>query len=61
MMGPLAILQLRAEARALRYREHELELEEAINPLWDFAYAKQLNPKVAIAIIKKAFDEVVQN
>jgi len=63
--SPFLVLQARAEARALLYRNHELELEEAIAPLSAYALSSgivdQIGAAAAMAIIQKAFEVTKQD
>lgn len=58
-ISPILILQARAEARAILYREHELEFDEATAPLRDYALATGLVDQIGaagvVAIINTAF------
>lgn len=55
-ISPLRILQARAEARAMLVRLGEIELEEALAPLEDYARESRIDSKLAVAIIRKAFE-----
>lgn len=60
-VSPLLVLQARAEARALLYADGEFNLEQAMQPLMQYALDTGIVDKVgaegAVAIIKRAFVE----
>jgi hypothetical protein len=63
-MNPLLVLQGRAEARALLYKGHEFDLEEALAPLLRYAIesgaADEIGGEAAFAIIRAAFKDVAE-
>jgi hypothetical protein len=63
-VAPLLVLQARAEARALLYATCEFDLEQAIQPLLQYALDSGVVDKVsadgAFAIIKQAFAGVAE-
>lgn len=63
-VSPLLVLQVRAEARALLYATCEFDLEQAIQPLQQYALDSGVIDKVgadgAFGIIKQAFTGVAE-
>jgi hypothetical protein len=63
-VSPLLVLQARAEARALLYAACEFDLEQAIQPLMQYALDSGILDKVgddgAFAVIKQAFAGVAE-
>jgi hypothetical protein len=63
-VAPLLVLQARAEARALLYATCEFDLEQAIQPLLQYALDSGVIDKVgadgAFGIIKQAFAGVAE-
>jgi hypothetical protein len=63
-VSPLLVLQARAEARALLYATCEFDLEQAIQPLLQYALDTGIVDKVgadgAFGIVKQAFAGVAE-
>lgn len=63
-VAPLLVLQARAEARALLYTTCEFDLEQAIQPLLQYALDSGVIDKVgadgAFGVIKQAFAGVAE-
>jgi hypothetical protein len=58
-MSPLLVLQARAEARAMLFLACELDLDEALAPLEDYAIENEITDE-GFAIIRAAFKEVIE-
>lgn len=59
LLEPLRVLEARAEARAILYQVCEYDLEEALQPLYDYArdsgLIDELGCDVVLCIIHKPF------
>lgn len=57
-IAPLRILQERAEARFILYEAGDFDLFDALEPLYAYAEENKINAKVAMQIIRAAFQNM---